>query len=427
MSLLIRLTLLVFSMGSLVIMAATDDTRLHLLVFGSDTCPHCQAQKPFLDSLTETHAGLTVDRFELQRDAAGLARLRTVAAAHGVAADSVPAVFVGGRAWIGDSVMIRNQISSHVEHCLAQGNCPDSRDTDPRPDGTVTTPGPNAIDVPWFGIIDLNMQPVTLSTVLIAFVDGFNPCSLWVLTMLLALVIHSASRLRILAVGLTFLTVTSLIYGMFITGVFGALNLMLMASWIYPIVALFALVFAVVNIKDYFWYQRGVSFTIDEKHKPGMYRRFRGLVAERRSMPALIGATALMAAGIAIIELPCTAGFPVVWSGIVSGQNVEPAFFAFLLGLYLLIYFADELVIFVIALATFHVGRFQERHGRILKLIGGMIMLTLAAVLMLAPHLMRDAGGALAVFAAALGITILILFLHRYLLPRLGLKLGDEK
>ena len=51
-----------------------------------------------------------------------------------------------------------------------------------------------------------------------ALVDGVNPCSLWVLTMLLALVLHSGSRRRVMAVGGTFLLVTSLMYGLYIVG-----------------------------------------------------------------------------------------------------------------------------------------------------------------------------------------------------------------
>ncbi|MDP2227598.1 MAG: hypothetical protein Q8J78_08995 [Moraxellaceae bacterium] len=426
MSLPIRVALILFTIWSMAGMAATTDDQLHMLAFSSETCPHCEAQKPFIQSLDDSYDQLMISRFEVRRDAVTLARFREVAAAHGVAADSVPAVFVGGRVWIGDSAMIRNQISNHVEYCLEHGNCPDSRALDQQPDDAEKAAGSLPLNLPWGGSIDLMMQPVTVSTALIAVVDGFNPCSLWVLTILLALVIHSGSRLRIFVVGLTFLTVTAAIYGMFIVGVFGALNLMLMADWIYPVVALFALVFAVVNIKDYFWFQRGISFTIDEKHKPGIYKRIRVLLAEGRSTPALIGATALMATGISFVELPCTAGFPVIWSGIVSGHDIEPLTFAVLLGLYLLIYLADELAILCIALTTLRVDRFQERHGRILKLIGGIIMLALAGVLVFAPELIHNIRGALGVFIAASCVTVLILLLHRHLLPRFGVSLGDE-
>lgn len=53
-------------------------------------------------------------------------------------------------------------------------------------------------------------------------------------------------------------------------------------------------------------------------------------------------------------------------------------------------------------------------------------MLALAGVLVLAPELMHDIHGALGVFVAAFGVTGLILLLHRYLLPKLGMRIGDE-
>ncbi|MFW5926434.1 MAG: hypothetical protein ACOCSR_00135, partial [Wenzhouxiangella sp.] len=176
----------------------------------------------------------------------------------------------------------------------------------------------------------------------------------------------------------------------------------------------------------YFWFQRGVSFTIDDRHKPGIFRRIRGLIADGRSMPALIVATALMAAGISLIELPCTAGFPVVWSGLVSGQEIEWPYFAFLLSLYIAIYLAIEMVVLVVALVTLRVDRFEERHGRILKLIGGVIMLALALVLVTVPELMQDATGAIGVFALALAVAVLVMIVHRHFLPRFGIRIGDE-
>lgn len=397
-----------------------------MLVFYSDICPHCEAQKPFIESLDQAHEGLSVGYFEVRSNKQGRELFLQVASAHGVVANSVPAVFVGGRGWLGDSGLIRHQIAAYVEHCLAQAECPDSRDTRQAVDSRSAAQETAVLNLPLLGPIDLMVQPITISTVLIAFIDGFNPCSLWVLTILLALVIHSGSRKRILVVGLTFLIVTATIYGLFIIGVFGALNLMLAAGWIYWVVAALALLFAVVNIKDYFWFQRGISFTIDEKHKPGIYRRIRGLIRDGRSTPALVGATAVMAAGIAFIELPCTAGFPVIWSGILANHDVDWPLFVFLLVLYLFTYLGIELLIFMTALTTLRVDRFQERHGRILKLIGGIIMLALAGVLLMAPELMHDIGGALSVFAVAIGMTVLILILHRFLLPKFGLRIGDE-
>ncbi len=412
--------------GLLLAFAVSADETLNMYVFASVDCPHCEAQKPFLQKLDADNARLRIETFEVLRTDRHHQRLRHMAAGHGITPGSVPMIFVGGRVWVGDSPVIRAQITAWVDHCLHVASCPESATLEQRPAPEVEPDRTSTIDIPLYGPVDLHVQSLLFSTALIAFVDGFNPCSLWVLTILLALVIHSGSRLRVLIIGVTFLSVTAAIYGVFISGVFGILGYMLYLGWIYWLVAGFALVFGLVNVKDYFWYKRGLSFTIDDRHKPGMFRQMRGLLGEGRSIPALVLATIVMAAGIALIELPCTAGFPVIWSGLVAAHDVDWGYFALLLGLYLLIYLAIELVILAAAMITFRVERFEERQGRVLKLVGGLIMLALAAVLLIRPELMQDVGGTLAVFLGALAAAVLLIVLHRWVLPAMGVRIGDE-
>jgi cytochrome c biogenesis protein CcdA/glutaredoxin len=407
--------------------AGAAPATLTMYVFMSETCPHCRAQKPFLDELDREHPGLQVLHMEVMTTAEHRGLLRVMAAAHDVRPGSVPMIFLGGEVWTGDSRQIRVEIAARVTACLAEG-CPDSRALAESGAGTAGIPLNEAdatISLPLLGTVNLSVQPLLLSTFLIAFVDGFNPCSIWVLTMLLALVLHSGSRRRVMLVGLTFLFTTALIYGMFIAGVFSVLAFAAYLPWIYWVVALFALTFGLVNIKDYFWFRRGLSFTIDDKHKPGIFKGFRDLMSTSRSPPALVGATVLMAGGIALIELPCTAGFPVIWSGLVRAHDVSWIEFMALLSVYLLVYLMIELVIFTIAVVKLRIDRFQEHHGRNLKLVGGVIMVALAVVLLVAPEMMSQVGPALGIFAFAFALTGLIIVTHRHLLPRLGIKLGD--
>ena len=55
-------------------------------------------------------------------------------------------------------------------------------------------------------------------------------------------------------------------------------------------VALVALSMAAVNIKDYFWFKEGVSLTISDEHKPGIYRNIRDILSPGKSGLALVGA-----------------------------------------------------------------------------------------------------------------------------------------
>jgi hypothetical protein len=169
----------------------------------------------------------------------------------------------------------------------------------------------------------------------------------------------------------------------------------------------------VINVKDYVAYKRGVSLTIPDRFKPRIYRAGRAVRDPGRSLPAVLGLTVVMAAGISLVELPCTAGFPVIWTGVLHTLGVEGAEFAMLLALYLGIYVLDELLIFGLALVTLRVTRLQEQGGRVLKLVGGAVMLALGLVLLIAPELMASLGGSLAVVGGAVVLALAVAGVHR--------------
>lgn len=139
----------------------------------------------------------------------------------------------------------------------------------------------------------------------------------------------------------------------------------------------------------------------------------RRVLASAQSLPALITSTVILAAGVSFVELACTAGFPVLWTNIVAARDVSAVEFGLLLGLYMLVYQLDELIIFAVAVVTMRVTKLQERQGRILKLLSGMLMLSLAVVMLVQPSLLNDVRTSLGVFAAAGAATALILAIDR--------------
>lgn len=400
--------------------SGADVVRMY--VFWGDGCPHCDEQKPFLRQLEQRYSALAIEEFEVFRSNTHHQQFIALSLAHGIEPGSVPTVFVGGRAYVGDGPQVRREMEQTIRREIAALRS-GLEETDPAykgPEarGLMAENDATKIQVPLVGTVDLAVQPLMITTLLIAFIDGLNPCSLWVLTLLLGLVIHSGSRGRVALVGITFLATTALIYGAFIAGLFSVMNYILYLSWVQWIVAAFALTFGLVNIKDYFWFKQGISFTIADSQKPGIYQGIRKLLNPQLAGFGLFFTTIVMAAGIALVELPCTAGFPVIWSGIVADRGVAGLTFVMLLAIYLFIYLLIELVVFVTALVTLRMGRFQESHVRNLKLIGGIIMVALAAVIVLNPDLMNDVGGTLMVFVGAIGLSLLIIAVYQRFSPR---------
>jgi len=420
---------------------------VNVYFFWGEGCPYCEMQKPFLEELANRYPEVVIKSYEVYNNLDNRLIFFEMSAAAGFDPQGVPTTFIGNRHWTGFSEQISHEMEAKVVSCI-ESPCPDPgqgipgtgvepREPEPTEEPVIETPTapiidppgeeePHIISIPLIGDINLDAQSLAFSTAIIAFVDGFNPCSLWVLSILLALVIHSGSRRRIMLVGGTFLLVTATVYGLFIAGLFTVFAYVSFLGWIQILVALLALSFALINIKDYFWYKEGVSLTISDKHKPKIYKDIRSIMSGEKSTFALIAATVVMALGIALVELPCTAGFPVLWSNLVSTQGVTTSTFTMLLGLYILIYLGLELIIFITAVVTLKPSKMEEKQGRVLKLVGGSVMLALAIVLIVDPDLMNNLGGTLLVFAAAFGGALLVLLLHRVVLPRFGIGIGTE-
>ena len=170
-----------------------------------------------------------------------------------------------------------------------------------------------------------------------------------------------------------------MVYGLFIVSI---VNAMVYLKY-YPvsrfIINLFALIFGLFSVKEYFFFKRGISLTVSNKSRSLLERRFRGLTKVVGIWP-LIGITILIAILAAIVELPCTAGFPVIWSNIMSEKQISISMFNFLLTLYLLVYLLDEIAILLLVVLTFRTKRITEKAGKELKLFSGLVMVYLSLI-----------------------------------------------
>jgi thiol-disulfide isomerase/thioredoxin len=425
-SLLICL-ILFFAITTFVFAESSDVPHtVNIYFFWGDGCPHCATEKPFLESLVEKYPQIELNTYEVYYDEENRALFWDFGEALGFEPQGVPTTIIGKQVWVGFREEYKAEIEAAVQACVAN-QCefdPGAEVFSPDEEIMAEKPSEHVIQLPLLGAVDLGKQSLFASTAIIGFVDGFNPCSLWVLSVLLAITLHSGSRTKMMIVGLTFLLTTTIVYSLFIAGVFSILSYVGYLGWIQILVSLVAMVFGLVNLKDYFWYKEGVSFTISNKHKPKLYQNMRSTVVTPRSVMGLIGSTAVLAIGVSLIEFACTAGFPVIWSNLVSSSNISTATFIFLLAVYMVIYLIDELVIFGAAVITMKASRLEEKHGRLLKLISGVVILTLGVVMLINPELMNQLNSSILVFGLALISAFLMFLIHQKILPQFGIYIG---
>jgi thiol-disulfide isomerase/thioredoxin len=388
--------LALLSLTGFALPATAADSDPELVVFWGQGCPHCEAEWEFLTELEAEFPDLEVNGYEVRYNPANWDLFVSVMAEHGLEPRAVPTTILGDRVWEGFDAAVGDEIRLTVAAALSATADPEAEVDD-------------FIDVPIVGRVEIGSSSLLVSTVLIALVDGVNPCSLWVLSILMALVLRTGSRRRLLAIGGTFLFITTLLYGLYMAGIYGFLSVAANLEWVRLAMAAIALGFGVINLKDYFWFRRGPSLTIPDERKPWLYQRMRSVAASNETLPAALVGTALLAVGVSVLETPCTAGYPLLWANLVAEQNVGLAATIPLFALYMLVFLFDEFLVFGVAVFAMRAMKLEERAGRLLKLVGGVVMITLAATLVFAPEAMSSVSGALTVFGIAAAVIVIIL------------------
>jgi hypothetical protein len=121
-----------------------------------------------------------------------------------------------------------------------------------------------------------------------------------------------------------------------------------------------------------FAFKKGVSFSIPESSKPGIYKRVREIVAAKYLTTALVGVVVL-AVVVNMVELLCTAGLPALYTQVLT-MHERPAWKNYgYLGLYILAYMLDDTILLTIVVVTLSHRKLQEREGRWLKHIHSRI------------------------------------------------------
>lgn len=389
-----------------------SDQPLVIYFFYAHGCSYCEIASNYLLELKEIYPTLEIRGFDVYLDPEARSLYTQVLAYLDRSPQGMPTIIIGDRVWVGFQRSYQQEFISTLNICLETG-CTDIRASlvnDPPAPIISSTVQPMfaTFRLPLIGEISLSEVPLIISTLIIGIIDGFNPCSLWVLTVLLSLTLYMQSRPKILLIGLTFITISSFVYALFISGLFTVLSVLQFHVLIQISMSLIAIVFAAINIKDYFYFQQGPSLTISDQVKPRLYQRIRHTLSLENSIVSLVIGTIVLSTSVSLMEFSCTAGFPIIWVNLLAEHQVNGVQYLLLLGLYLFIYMFDELIIFFMIVITMRSIKLTAQQGRLLKLLSGLFMLVLAVIMLIKPELMNNLLFVLLIFAAVISITFLI-------------------
>lgn len=380
---------------------------IHLYFFWSKKCPHCLKAQPDILAMEKELPWLKLHSLELVDHPENIKTYTDMAAMFRDDARSVPAFMFCGNMLSGyDSKESTGLLlKSHLQSCYQFSL---KKNLDNNPDNSMAfvldESSSTVLDIPLLGSISSKEYSLPVLTVFIAGMDAFNPCAFFVLLFLLSMMVHSRSRARMALIGGIFVFFSAAIYFLFMAA---WLNLFIYLGELRLITLIaggVAVLIALLNIKDYFWFKKGLSLSISDNEKPKLIDRIRHLL-RLDSVVTVVFATIILAIVANSYELLCTAGFPMVYTRILTLRSLSIESYYLYLLLYNLIYIVP--LLFIVVLFTIKLGsrKLSEQEGMVLKLLSGVMMLLLGVLLVTAPQLLNNVLAAASILLLAVIVT----------------------
>jgi cytochrome c biogenesis protein CcdA len=214
---------------------------------------------------------------------------------------------------------------------------------------------------------DINL-PIVVGA---ALIDGINPCAFGVLIFMLAYLAKTAKRSKMLINGLVyilFVFITYLVCGLILLPVIRKLAGFSVASY-YAIAGVVVLA-GLLEIKDYFWYGKGLSLTIFPS-EAARIKKYVKHVGDKWYTSAFLGTF------VALVELPCTGAVYLAVLALMSLSGVTVGNITFL-AIYNLIFVVPLVIILFFVYKGIHWRHFEnwrQKHKGLMRLFTGVLLI----------------------------------------------------
>jgi hypothetical protein len=364
------------------------DDKTHIYFFHAEGCIICTAEAVYLDQLEASDPDLVIHRYEIAFDAENQALLKQLHEILDIEVKSTPTLIIGRKIIVG---FTKGSTEANITASLKYFRDNNGKDVIGellgyvKPGSGVDINPDNAIiNLPFFGEVNAKSISLPLLGIVLGTLDGFNPCAMWVLLLLISMLFHLEQSWKRWFLGGLFLATTAVMYFSFmltwlnITVLFGTITYL---RWF---IAAIALVGGAFNIREYIVTPPGCE-VIDDRKRKRISKRIKEIFNQPVFVLASIGVIAL-AISVNLVELICSAGLPVLYTQVLSIQNMTGIERILYLLLYLAFFILDDIVIFVIAMKTTQLTGISTKYSRWAHLVGGIVMISLAILMVLKPE-----------------------------------------
>lgn len=390
-----------------------EEKYINVYLFHSNTCPHCKQELAWFNEYLKENDNVNLYDYEIS-SGENIEKYYGVQDILDYESNGVPFLVVGNDVVVGFSDSLISRIETLIDHYLTsdyidevgkylnvdtyeseiinniEGELsentitPSEENIDNENNNDVVL---NNYEVPIIGEFNAKNVSLPLLAIVMGFVDGFNPCALWILVFLISMLFGMNNKKKMWILGLTFLATSSLVYLFFMIS---WLNLAVFVSSVNAIrimIALFATVFGIYNIYNFLKNKNSdIGCTVtNEKSRKKIMERIKMVLSQKSFILAIVGIM-LLAVSVNILELLCSLGLPVIFTQVLALNNLSIIEYSIYILIYILFFMLDDIIIFFIAMKTLEIKGISNKYTKYSHLIGGVIMIIIGLLMLFKPE-----------------------------------------
>lgn len=422
--------LIVFAVFLLLpVSAKADEKVINIHLFYGNGCPHCAAEEEFLSDYLKDRPDVKLYKYEIWYDSHNQGLLSKVQKEMGTTnKNGVPFTVIGKKTIVGyaDGVtdeQIKDAINYYLNNDyrdyageitgkvkkveVKEDTTKDESKTEDKKENkmekaddttSIQKEKDKALDEvnktlkthPILKKINVKNVSLPIIAILLGFVDGFNPCAMWILIFLITMLFNMKDRKKMWILGLTFILTSGIVYLMFMLAWLNLATFISKIAFIRLLIAVIALVVGLINVYKYIdslkKKDEGCD-VVDKKDRKKIMEKIISITHEKKFIIALLGIMVL-AASVNIIELMCSIGIPLLFTQILAMNNLSTFSYMIYMFIYIFFFLIDDIVIFVISMVTLKVTGLSTKYTKYSHLVGGIIMLIIGLLLIIKPELL---------------------------------------
>lgn len=236
--------------------------------------------------------------------------------------------------------------------------------------------------LPFFGEINVRNTSLFLMASILGFIDGFNPCAMWVLLTFLVILSQVGDRKKMIFLAGVFILAEAIMYFFILNVWYQTWDFVALDQWVTPGVGILAICAGLYFLHKAYKSKGKLTCDVTSlEHQQKTTQRIKETVSRPITIITIISVLGI-AFSVNIIEFACSVGIAQSFTKIMEINDLGFLLRQWFIFVYTFFYMMDDFLIFGLAIAGYQ--RFHmvgAKYSHLSSIIGGFLMIALGILL----------------------------------------------